>query len=433
MNDLSEALWTFLFGASCVAGLILARRRKLHRFHLQILNAKSADCGRLFGLDIGGTLTKLVYFQSVDGAAVAQQTQLENLSDLVAHSERQKVKGSLPLIDDFIMRLDTTEEAQREDRLKMVVPELGGTIHFVNFPTIKMDDITEFVRRRFFHRYIKKIACTGGGAFKFSQLFQSRLGIELVKTDEMDALIQGLNYVLQYARGECYRFVNVIPETHGLGRATKEIVPTPEKCNLYPFLLVNIGSGVSIIKITGKLQYERVSGSSLGGGTFLGLCRALSKLRTFDEAMDASVQGDSNEVDMTVGDIYGSAGYEHFQLKPETVASSFGKAGSRQLSHPLRDADLARSLLFMITQNLGQLAFLNARRANVKQIYFSGNFLRHNEVACRQLAYAINFWSKNEMQAQFFHHEGYFGALGTFLQRFNSNETEFAESENNAG
>uniref|UniRef100_H3G686 Pantothenate kinase n=2 Tax=Phytophthora TaxID=4783 RepID=H3G686_PHYRM len=50
------------------------------------------------------------------------------------------------------------------------------------------------------------------------------------------------------------------------------------------------------------------------------------------------------------------------------------------------------------------------------RIYFSGNFLRRNELACRQLAYAISFWSKGEMQAQFFHHEGFFGALGTFLQ-----------------
>ena len=236
----------------------------------------------------------------------------------------------------------------------------------------------------------------------------------------MDALIQGLNFVLRYAVNECYTFINVVPDTHGLGSATKQILPKPNKHKLYPFLLVNIGSGASILKITGKSQYERVSGTSLGGGTFLGLCRALSKLRTFDEAMDASVEGDSHAVDMTVGDIYGPAGYEQFQLNPDTVASSFGKAGARRLLHPPRDADVARSLLFMITQNLGQLAFLNARRVETKRIYFSGNFLRRNELACRQLAYAISFWSKGEMQAQFFHHEGFFGALGTFVQRFNS-------------
>ena len=29
-----------------------------------------------------------------------------------------------------------------------------------------MHEVTDFVRCHFFHRYIKKIACTGGGAFK---------------------------------------------------------------------------------------------------------------------------------------------------------------------------------------------------------------------------------------------------------------------------
>ncbi|CAI5705781.1 unnamed protein product [Peronospora effusa] len=421
----SNVFWTrvFLFGASCIAGLIIARRRKLRRFHLHILNEKSADCGRLFALDIGGTLAKMVYFQSTDGAVAAQRRQMErrlNRLDALKAKEQRRVEGSLPLIDGFIMSLHTTDEAQRDEQLEMFVPELGGSIHFINFPTAKMDEMTDFVRRRFFHRYIKKIACTGGGAFKFSPLFESRLGIELEKADEMDALIQGLNFVLRYAPNECYTFINVIPDTHGLGSATKIILPKPDKHDLYPFLLVNIGSGVSILKITGESQYERVSGTSLGGGTFLGLCRALSKLHTFDEAMDASVEGDSYAVDMTVGDIYGPAGYEQFQLNPSTVASSFGKAGARRLLHPPRDVDVARSLLFMITQNLGQLAFLNARRVETKRIYFSGNFLRRNELACRQLAYAISFWSKGEMQAQFFHHEGFFGALGTFVQRFDS-------------
>lgn len=248
----------------------------------------------------------------------------------------------------------------------------------------------------------------------------------------MDALIQGLNFVLQHAPNECYTFVNVVSDTHGLGSATKKMLPKPNKQDVYPFLLVNIGSGVSILKITAESQYERVSGTSLGGGTFLGLCRALSKLRTFDEAMDASVEGDSNAVDMTVADIYGTAGYEQFQLKPDTVASSFGKAGAWRLPHPPRDVDVARSLLFMITQNLGQLAYLNACRMETKQIYFSGNFLRRNELACRQLAYAINFWSKGEMQAQFFHHEGFFGALGTFLQRYGWVTDTLAVSETEA-
>lgn len=212
---------------------------------------------------------------------------------------------------------------------------------------------------------------------------------------------------------------NVVMSTQGVCEADKTIVPTPDSSELYPFLLVNIGSGVSILKVSGENTYERVSGTSLGGGTFWGLCRALSKLQSFDEAMDASVEGDSNAVDMTVGDIYGTSGYGQFNLKSSTVASSFGKMGTKPDAPPsVCDADLARSLLFMITQNICQVAYLNARRVGTKRIYFCGNFLRRNEMASRQLSYAIDFWSQSDMEAQFFHHEGFFGALGSFLNQF---------------
>lgn len=211
-------------------------------------------------------------------------------------------------------------------------------------------------------------------------------------------------------------FQDVVPVTQGLAPGTKKIMPTPASDELYPFLLVNIGSGVSILKISGPNSYERVSGTSLGGGTFWGLCKSLSKLQSYDAAMDASVVGDSNAVDMTVGDIYGQDGYAQFQLTAATVASSMGKMATRAHANDAHaDEDMARSLLFMITQNIGHVAYLNARRVATNRIYFCGNFLRHNEIASRQLAYAIDFWSKSEVQAQFFHHEGFFGALGALL------------------
>lgn len=126
----TEVFWirVFLFGASCVAGLIIARRRKLHRFHRHILHGKSADCGRFFALDIGGTLAKMIYFQSADGAAAAQRRHMDQRD---YWREQRGVEGSLPRIDDFIMSLHATDEVQRDARLQMNVPELGGIIHFV--------------------------------------------------------------------------------------------------------------------------------------------------------------------------------------------------------------------------------------------------------------------------------------------------------------
>ena len=72
--------------------------------------------------------------------------------------------------------------------------------------------------------------------------------------------------------------------------------PCAADSDLYPYLLVNIGSGVSMLKVSGDGKFERVSGSSLGGGTFWGLCRLLTKCRGFDEMLELSAKGDNSKV-----------------------------------------------------------------------------------------------------------------------------------------
>jgi len=71
--------------------------------------------------------------------------------------------------------------------------------------------------------------------------------------------------------------------------------------DLYPYLLVNIGSGVSMLKVSGDGNYERVSGSSLGGGTFWGLCRLMTKCRGFDEMLELSAKGDNSKASHVTG------------------------------------------------------------------------------------------------------------------------------------
>ncbi len=99
------------------------------------------------------------------------------------------------------------------------------------------------------------------------------------------------------------------------------------------------------------------------------------------------------------------------------VASSFGKLVMKENPREgVREEDLALALLMMITNNIGQVAHLNAQLHNCNKIFFVGSFLRHNPISCRRLAFAIDFWSNGSMDALFSVHEGYFGALGTFLR-----------------
>ncbi len=207
---------------------------------------------------------------------------------------------------------------------------------------------------------------------------------------------------------------------------------------IYPYLLVNIGSGVSMLKVTGPRTFERVGGTSLGGGTLWGLLSMLTGARTFDAMLEQAGQGDNTRVDMLVGDIYGQD-YGKIGLKSTTIASSFGRvfkmkkdaeaaalAASGQpvadgqalpRGEGFTDGDVARSLLYAVSNNIGQIAYLQSQIHNLSDIYFGGSFIRGHRQTMNTLSYAIKFWSKGAKQAYFLRHEGYLGAVGAFLKR----------------
>lgn len=214
------------------------------------------------------------------------------------------------------------------------------------------------------------------------------------------------------------------------------------RANIYPYLLVNIGSGVSMIKVSGQSNFERIGGTSLGGGTLWGLLSLLTGARTFDEMLQMAETGDNGAVDMLVGDIYGTD-YGKIGLKSTTIASSFGKVFKikRQGEHQAEDhgglsgegrevdndasysqpvfkpEDISRSLLYAVSNNIGQIAYLQSEKHNLERIYFGGSFIRGHRQTIQTLSYAISFWSKGEKKAYFLRHEGYLGSVGAFLKR----------------
>ncbi|RKP08492.1 hypothetical protein THASP1DRAFT_29717 [Thamnocephalis sphaerospora] len=83
----------------------------------------------------------------------------------------------------------------------------------------------------------------------------------------------------------------------------------------------------------------------------------------------------------------------------------------------------------MISNNIGQIAHLNAKNHGLTRIYFGGYFIRGHPVTMSTLSYAIKFWSGDTMKAFFLRHEGYLGAVGAFLMH-QSNRMRASFSEN---
>ncbi|CAG8833214.1 6978_t:CDS:2, partial [Racocetra persica] len=156
----------------------------------------------------------------------------------------------------------------------------------------------------------------------------------------------------------------------------------------------------------------------MGGGTLWGLLSLLTGAQSFDEMLEMSKHGDNTNVDMLVGDIYGSD-YSKIGLKSSMIASSMGKVFKKNVKQNVdnfRGEDISKSLLYMVSNNIGQIAYLNAQSHGLKQIYFGGCFIRGHPVTMNTLSYAVKFWSKGTIKALFLRHEGYLGAVGAFLK-----------------
>ncbi|KAI8462346.1 MAG: fumble-domain-containing protein [Monoraphidium minutum] len=291
----------------------------------------------------------------------------------------------------------------------------AGRIHFVKFETARIADCLDFIEAKGLHRCLgrdgfqheMRVKATGGGAHRFADMFKERLGLVIEKEDEISCAVGGCNFLLRAISHEAFTFTS----------GQSNFLTFPSDSDLYPYLLVNIGSGVSIIKVDGDGQFTRISGSSVGGGTFWGLCSLLTGERDFDKILALSATGNNATVDMLVGDIYGGRDYASIGLSATTIASSFGKVvGADKALADYNKADIAMALCRMISYNIGQLAYMNAKRFGLKRVFFGGFFIRGHPYTMDTISFAIRFWSQGEINALFLRHEGFLGAVGAFLK-----------------
>lgn len=348
-------------------------------------NLKNA---KRFAIDIGGSLTKIAYYSTVSHRRVLYE------------AEKEDGKSS---------------QSADEDHCVYEVSE-GARLHFVKFETKYIESCLDFVQVNLVNTRDKMIGksikATGGGAYKYTELLQQKLGLSVDKEDEISCLIKGCNFLLKNISDEAFVY-----QRHG----TPEYKFQNADPNIFPYLLVNIGSGVSIMKVESEDSYERIGGTATGGGTFWGLGSLLTKAKRFDELLELAENGDHRNVDMLVRDIYGGD-YKMLGLPGDLIASSFGKAmhchkdRNFNADTQFSEADLARSLLFTISNDVGQVASLYAMIHKLNKVYFGGYFLRNHPLSMHTVSFSINYWSRGQVQALFLRHEGYLGAIGAFLK-----------------
>ncbi|KAK6766060.1 hypothetical protein RB195_025772 [Necator americanus] len=244
------------------------------------------------------------------------------------------------------------------------------------------------------------------------QMIIEKLGLELHKVKEMDCLVRGTNFLIRNIEAESFTY-----DHHN--EKCRYHFETIRPSVICPYLLVNVGTGVSVFRVDNDCKYERVGGSSLGGGCFFGLGNLLTSELDLDEMMRMAEDGDHRQFDILVSDIYGGK-FANLGLSGDLIAGSFGKCAKKTLADELKNCpefkkNVMRSLLLMISNSIGQFAFLYAQREKTNRIYFNGFLIRNHAIIMRTLSFAIQFWSEGTQQAHFLRHEGYTSAIGAYL------------------
>ena len=135
-------------------------------------------------------------------------------------------------------------------------------------------------------------------------------------------------------------------------------------------LIVSAGSGTAIVAARGERAYH-VTGSAVGGGTLLGLCRLLINTADPHEVNQLALAGDANKVDITLVEAVGGA---IGRLPADANAVNFGRPATRAWSGAAR-ADLAAAAAVLVGQVIAVIAINAARAEQLPLIVMVGHLM----------------------------------------------------------
>jgi type II pantothenate kinase len=214
--------------------------------------------------------------------------------------------------------------------------EEDGRIHLRKYPIGELEQAINWLK---WIAANKKVVLTGGKAEAVKANYYHNAEI----INEFTAVCEGAKYLMQ-----------------------KEKISLDKK-----ILLVNIGTGTSWFTIEGE-NYNRVLGSGIGGGTFMGLGSLLDGPRGFSDLVNMAFKGDRANVDLLVKDIYDQG---EPPIPADLTASNFAKAATGYESSV---ADGIASAINMISETITLLTMQAAAIHKTNKVIFIGSTLAGN-------------------------------------------------------
>lgn len=131
-------------------------------------------------------------------------------------------------------------------------------------------------------------------------------------------------------------------------------------------IIISMGTGTAFVKAN-QSCIEHLGGTGVGGGTILGLSKAMVNLSSFDTIIETAQTGRPEPVDLSVGDISRT---EVGNLPSTITASNFGKMTDQATKN-----DITRGILTMVFQVIGMMAIFAARAQKDSDIVLSGKLV----------------------------------------------------------
>ncbi|SOV82616.1 pantothenate kinase, putative [Plasmodium sp. gorilla clade G3] len=176
-------------------------------------------------------------------------------------------------------------------------------------------------------------------------------------------------------------------------------VPVRITSSVHPFIIANIGSGISILKSNGYDSYQRIAGTAIGGGTLMGLAKIILDYISFEELIKCAEDKNKNvSFDLKMKHIIGDAPVDGC-MHANTLASCFGclrnilkekkeKNGDNKKIHH----EVAKGLIQMVSYNIGYMVYLLSKMHNVKRIFFSGKYISNHEYIMESLTHGVYYY-----------------------------------------
>lgn len=252
----------------------------------------------------------------------------------------------------------------------VTAPNFRGVLRFIKFPESYIPKFVRWLKKNglveIYLEDTRTVHATGGGAFRYADLAMRELGTQIIS--HVCPQPTHTHTSTQESHGHCCHCCNrtssgarcadspscsTTPSARSSPTRTSTSASAPHpafatltlvhtqktpcatittawgmetqwaaKSGFFPYMLVTVGSGVSVMKVNSPTDFERVGGTALGGGSFWGLCKLLTNIGDFDELMEIIKGGDPTKTDLLVGDIYGG-NYDAIGLNATTTASLF--------------------------------------------------------------------------------------------------------------